>query len=372
MKCIYNAKILIVEEQEINTCLLKAILAREGYRNVSSTDDARQALPLFRELRPDLVLLDVGMSHLHGFEVLAQLGEFTRTDYIPILMLTADTRPENKQRGFDGGAADFISKPFRVAEVALCARNFLRARQLHLRMARDLGLEARVRSRTNQLQAAQVETLERLARAAESGAMGAATEDDEHTGRVAHLAALVAQNMELPPEQVALIGRAAALHDIGKISVPERILLKPGALTFDEFEVMKTHAEAGARLLQGGHCEVVSMAQTIALTHHERWDGSGYPHGLRGEEIPLVGRIVALADVFDALTHERPYKAAWSCERARDEIKQQRGRHFDPAVVDAFLRLETHNAVFQNNDVALCAGAFGSCATLQPGSGAHA
>lgn len=198
-------------------------------------------------------------------------------------------------------------------------------------------LEERVQERTAELAQSQIEILSRLARAAEY------RDDDtgQHTQRVAHTATLLAQSLGLPMEQVELIHQAAPLHDVGKIAISDLILLKPGKLTDEEFDMMKTHSPIGAAMLSNGHSEVVQMAECIAGAHHERWDGRGYPQQLSGEQIPLEGRIIAVADVFDALTHERPYKKAWSVAETVTEIARQSGKQFDPQVVEAFLKL-TH------------------------------
>lgn len=202
-------------------------------------------------------------------------------------------------------------------------------------------LERTVRERTEALEQARLETLHRLALAAEY------RDDDthQHTERVGRTAALVAHELGLPAESVALIRRAAPLHDIGKVGISDEILLKPGKLTAEEFVAMQKHAEIGAKILGGGKFAVLSLARRIALTHHERWDGTGYPHGRAGEAIPLSGRIAAVADVFDALTHDRPYKRAWSVPEAVAEIERTAGEHFDPRVVEAFTALDHHRLV---------------------------
>lgn len=337
MKSLQESNILIVEDQEFNVRLLNGILLREGYTNVIHTTDPRHAVALFQEFQPDLVLLDLHMPHLDGFGVMAQLRVLGLDDSVPILILTADSDPQIRNRALACGAMDFINKPFQVSEVLLRARNFLNMRRTHLELkAEKRNLEDLVRERNSDLEEAQLEMLERLAHMAECRHH----ETIEHTLRVGNLASCLAEKLGMGAREIALLHRAASLHDIGKISVPDHILLKNGSLTEDEFEIMKTHVQTGARLLQGGNSEVVIMAETIALTHHERWDGHGYPRGLRGKEIPLVGRIVGLADVFDALTHERPYKEAWPVEKAHQEIRHQSGRHFDPEVVEAFFSIE--------------------------------
>jgi putative two-component system response regulator len=191
----------------------------------------------------------------------------------------------------------------------------------------------RVRERTRQRDKAQDEMLQRLA------AAGEARDDDtgQHTQRVGRLASEVAQAIGLPADRVALIRQAAPLHDIGKIGIPDAVLLKPGKLSPDEYEVMKGHTIIGARILADGQCDVVRLAASIARHHHERWDGTGYPDRLTAEAIPIEARIVALVDVFDALMHERPYRPAWPRQRVLDHLRQERGRHFDPAICDAFL-----------------------------------
>ena len=328
-------RILVVDDQPANVEVLARILKREGYRNVKSTNDPREALPLFTQFQPDLILLDLVMPHLDGVAVIELLRpHIPASAYLPILVLTADSTAEAKRRALSAGAKDFLAKPFDRTEVLLRIQNLLETRLLYrqLQGVNDT-LEDEVAKRTRELQDARNETLQRLALAAER------RDDDtgEHIRRVGALSALVAEAMELTGAQVELIGGAAPLHDVGKIGIPDGILLKPGKLQSEEFERMKTHSAIGADILAGSSVPVLRMAEEIALTHHERWDGTGYPYGLRAMEIPLSGRIVAVADVFDALTHERPYKEAWPVREAVEEIERQSERQFDPRVVEAFL-----------------------------------
>ena len=329
------ARILIIDDQPANA-LAGRHFAGRGLSGIQEHHDSRQALPMFLEYQPDLILLDLQMPHLDGFEVMKQLRPRIPLDtFFPILVLTADINPETKRQALAEGAIDFLTKPFDATEVILRIRNLLQTRALHLQLQnQNQLLEQKVRERTAELEETQIEILERLALAAEY------RDDDtgEHTKRVGQMSAQIAQALSLPKAEVELIRRAAPLHDVGKIAIPDSILLKPGKLTHEEFEYMKTHTTLGAKMLSGGRFPLLQRAEEIALTHHERWDGNGYMQ-LQGEMIPIAGRIVAVADVFDALTSERPYKKAWPRNQAIEEIQGQSGRQFDPRVVDAFLEV---------------------------------
>jgi putative two-component system response regulator len=330
-----NARILIVDDEPNNVDLLRRLLERAGFSRIESTNDSREAVDLYVKFRPDLILLDLHMPHRDGLEVMDELNQIAEASYLPILMLTGDDTPEAKREALSRGAKDFLNKPFHSDEVLLRIRTLLETRFLYLQIqSQNQMLEAKVRDRTRELEAAQIEIIERLARAAEF-------RDDntgQHTERVGQMAALLARQIGLPDSQVSLIRRAAPLHDVGKIGIPDSVLLKLGKLTADEFEIVKTHTTIGARILSGSHFTILRLAEEIAFNHHERWDGNGYV-GIAGSAIPLVGRIVAVADVFDALTQKRPYKAAWAVSDAIGEIDRQRNRQFDPALVDAFLRI---------------------------------
>ncbi len=334
---LYDARILIVDDQLANVRLLERILQQAGYLNVQSTTDPSRMRTLYAEFQPDLILLDLHMPGLDGFTVMHQLNALiAKQSYLPILILTADISPDIKRRALAVGAKDFLTKPFDAVEALLRIKNLLETRLLYLQLQnQNQILEQKVSERTQALEEAHAETLERLARAAEY-------RDDvtgQHTQRVGRLSALVAQALGLPPEEVALIRQAAPLHDVGKIGIPDGILLKPGKLTVEEFEAVKRHTTIGATLLSRSRSKLLMVAEQIALTHHERWDGTGYPQKLGSEEIPMVGRIVAVVDVFDALVNERPYKHAWPAKDAVAELKSQKNRQFDAAVVEAFLHV---------------------------------
>jgi len=334
---VFSAKILIVDDEPPNVRLLERILSRAGYANVWTTLDSRQVAPMYIEVQPDIILLDLMMPHFSGFEVMEQLRAIVPNGmYLPILVLTADIAPEARERALSNGARDFLLKPFDHTEVLLRIRNLVETRLLYSRVqGQNEILEIEVRNRTREIEESQIEILSRLARAGEF------RDDDtgQHTQRVGHASSMLARHLGFSPAEVELVQQTAPLHDVGKIGVSDSILLKPGRLTPEELAVMRTHTTIGAALLSGGHSDLVLMAETIARTHHERWDGQGYPAGLAGEEIPLIGRIVSIVDVFDALTHERPYKRAWPLEEALIEVASQRGQQFDPRVVDAFLKM---------------------------------
>ena len=330
-----NARILIVDDEPGNVDLLRRLLERAGFSRLESTNDPREAAGLYVKFRPDLILLDLHMPHMDGLAVMDELNQIAEASYLPILMLTGDVSQEAKREALSRGAKDFLNKPFHSDEVLLRIGTLLETRFLYLQIqGQNQMLEAKVRERTRELEAAQIEIIERLARAAEF-------RDDntgQHTERVGQMAALLAKQIGLPDSQVALIRRAAPLHDVGKIGVPDSILLKLGKLTDEEFDLVKTHTTIGARILSGSRFPILRLAEEIAYNHHERWDGFGYA-GIAGNAIPLAGRIVAVVDVFDALTQKRPYKAAWPVGEAIAEIDRQRAKQFDPTLVDAFLRI---------------------------------
>ena len=324
-------RVLIIDDEEPNLRVLQRILAEAGFTQVRAVQDSRRGLSQMGEFGPDILLLDLQMPHLDGFSVMRQVkNRIGPSEYFPILVISGDLAPESKQRALTEGAKDFIAKPFDRVEVVLRVKNLLETRDL------NRSLEDRVRERTEQVRVTQLAVADRLALAAELRDYGRGA----HTHRVGRTAAAIAAALGLPDDEVRIIRRAAPLHDLGKIGVPEAILLKPGALTLDEWDVLKTHTTLGAAILSGSDNPVLQVAEEIALYHHENWDGTGYTPGLAGEEIPLPGRIAALADVFDALIHDRPYKKAWSVDEAVQWITEQKGGKFDPAVVDAFLATE--------------------------------
>ncbi|MBO9609528.1 MAG: response regulator, partial [Paenibacillaceae bacterium] len=318
-----------------NVSLLERILGRAGFKRVYSTMDSLQVERLIAEVNPDIILLDLHMPGMDGIAILNMIRERSGPeDYLPVLMLTADLTTEAKQKGLQAGVNDFLTKPYDRTEVILRITNLLRTRFLHIQLQHyNNQLEEKVRERTKDLEQAQLEILLLLGRAAEY-------RDDmtgQHTQRVGALSASIAERLGLSEQEIRMIHTAAPLHDIGKIGIPDDILLKPGRFEPHEFERMKSHTAIGFSILDGSSFKLLILAQSIAHAHHEKWDGTGYPRALQGEEIPLAARIVALADFYDALTHERPYKRAWTKEETLAEIAAQRGKHFDPRLVDVFL-----------------------------------
>jgi putative two-component system response regulator len=333
-----DMRVLIVDDNAANVELVEQVLAQSGYTDVLSTRDATSVPDLCGAHVPDLLLLDLHMPGLSGYEVMAAIRELLEPPQsLPVLVLTADASRDARHKALSMGARDFINKPIDPTELLLRVGNLLRTRQLQQQLeSRNTLLDEAVRIRTVQLEQARLESLVVLATMAEYHDYATAN----HTQRVGLTAATIAQSLELPEQFVSTIQDAALLHDVGKVGISDRILLKPGRLTLEERATMMRHVEIGARILGQARSPVLRAAAEIARTHHERWDGDGYLAGLAGEEIPLAGRITAVADVFDALTHERPYKSAWDADRALSEIKSQAGTQFDPRVVDAFLSID--------------------------------
>lgn len=328
-----DAKILIVDDEPDNVNILEKMLKLAGYSSLQTTTDSRKAEEIYRDFLPDLVLLDLSMPHMDGFQVMNQLKEIETDSYLSVLVITALQDDETLLRAFDSGAKDFINKPFDSPEVLARIRNLLEVRLLHKQLKnQNQILEEKVQERTKELHDTRLEVVRRLGRAAEY-------RDNEtglHIIRMSKMCDIVGKTMGLCSNDCDLLLNASPMHDIGKIGIPDHILLKPGKLNPDEWEVMKTHTTIGANLLSGHDSELMRMASTIALTHHEKWDGTGYPKGLKKEEIPLMGRICALCDVFDALTSKRLYKEAWSIKDSCAEIKRNSGKHFDPKLVEVF------------------------------------
>ncbi len=334
--------ILVVDDEERNLRLIEAMLLPMGYE-IAIAQNGEEALQKVDECFPDVILLDIMMPLMDGYEVARRIKKNPHTRIIPVVMVTNLGDVKDRVKAIEAGADDFLSKPVEKVELKARVSSLVKVKAYndHMRTYQE-KLESEVNKRTDQLRVAlkkikqaSHETIYRLCRAAEY-------KDDNtagHIHRVSNYAALVAAKLGLRKKTTESILLAAPMHDIGKIGVPDHILQKPGKLTPDEWEIMKMHTLYGSKILEGSHVGYIRFAEVIALTHHEKWDGSGYPFGIKGDKIPLVGRIMAIADVFDALTSRRPYKKAFSVEKSFEIINQGRGTHFDPDIVDAFFSI---------------------------------
>jgi len=338
-----GACILIVDDEPRNVRILKRVLAVAGYRRVIAITDPREALARFAEIEPDLLLLDLHMPKIDGLAVMGRLrAGMPVSEYFPILMLTGDSSPEACQRALAMGASDFVAKPFDMHEVLIRIKNLLETRSLHRQVAEhNHQLECKVRERTAELDTAHMDTIARLALAAEF-------RDDEtgrHTQRVGALSELLASAMGWSDSAAALLGLAAPLHDVGKIGIPDAILCKAGMLTVSERKTMERHTTMGAKILSGGRSSFIQLAEKVALSHHERWDGHGYPDRISGPAILPAARIVAVADFFDATAHDRVYRKAWPIHQVLAAIAAMSGSAFDPAVADLCSRPEVQESM---------------------------
>ena len=338
-----KSRILVVDDEDNNLLVMEAMLIPLGYE-VTMARDGMEALEKVRSLPPDVILLDIMMPKMDGFTVVKRLKGDENTKIIPVVMVTALSETEDRVRALEVGADDFLTKPVDVTELQARVASLLKVKAYNDHM-RDYQkeLEGEVAKRTEQLRQAlkevkarSLDTIYRLSRAAEHR--------DESTGahiqRVSNYSDAIARNMGLDDEFVEAILYASPMHDVGKIGIPDHVLMKPGKLEPDEWEIMQQHTVIGAKILENSDTDFMKLSEIIALTHHEKWDGSGYPKGLQGADIPLAGRIVAIADVFDALASKRPYKDAFSIEKSLNIIRETRGKHFDPDVVDTFFAIE--------------------------------
>jgi putative two-component system response regulator len=327
-------RIAIIDDVAINLTLLTALVGKLGDCESIVFQEARKGLAWCSENQPDLIVVDYMMPAMNGIEFISLLRAVAGREDVPILMITANDDKDVRYEALQSGATDFLTKPVDRIEFSARVRNMLALGASRKKLAdKAAWLADEVEKATAAIHSREQELLFRISRAAEFRD----PETGAHIQRMAHYSHMIAARLGLSAEDQQLILQAAPMHDVGKIGIPDFILLKPAALTVQEFAVMKTHAALGFELLKESASRILQAAATIAISHHEKYDGSGYPYGVVGEAIPLFGRVVAVADVFDALTSERPYKRAWPVERAADYLREGAGGHFDPACVDAFI-----------------------------------
>ncbi len=351
-----SAKIMIVDDEPINIKVVQKYLQGHGYTNFRTLTDSTVAVQVARDERPDIILLDIMMPEVSGIEILQHVREDVLLHHVPVVILTAVGDARIKQKALQLGATDFLTKPVDPSELVLRVGNALvvKAHYDHLEDY-STQLERQVRARTAELMASRRGLVQTLARAAEYRD----NETAHHIMRVGRYVGIIARELGISPEIAEVLEEASLLHDVGKIGIADAILLKPGKLTDAEYETMRQHCAFGRKIIQqspdtawerrGPRSQLdsidpgnavawmIPVAATIAQTHHEHWDGSGYPLGLEGEQIPIEGRITAVADVYDALSSKRPYKEAYSRESCIELLERGRGSHFDPSILDAFL-----------------------------------
>ncbi|MBI5186223.1 MAG: two-component system response regulator [Nitrospinae bacterium] len=317
--------VLVVDDTPENIDILTETLD-PSYRTRIATNGEKALKMAFSNTPPDLILLDIMMPGMNGYDVCKKLKESQSTHGIPVIFITAMNEVADEKKGLELGAVDYITKPISPAIVLARVKTHLALYD------QTRHLESMVEQRTAELEKTRHQIIHRLGRASEFKD----NETGNHVIRMSHYSRLIAQAFGLGEEPVDILFNAAPMHDVGKIGIPDKVLLKPGKLDNAELESIRKHPEMGAEIIGDHHDILLRTARTLALTHHEKWDGSGYPNKLKGEEIPLFGRIVAIADVFDALTSERPYKKAWPVKEAAHELEKSAGTNFDPGLIGPF------------------------------------
>lgn len=330
--------IYVVDDVPTNIELVEAVFRKDTDIIIEKALDGKELLEeLGKSPVPDLIVLDLMMPTVDGFEVLRQLKPVRDKNYFPIIVLSALTDKQSIIDALSLGADDYVTKPFFVEELKARVYNMLKLKERDEFLNTSLDvMESNLLEKLKMLELTQLEVIIRLGKASEF-------RDDEtgrHIERIADYVRIIAEEMSMIKDHVNMLFYASPMHDVGKIGIPDSILLKPGKLTDEEFSIIKLHTVIGSKILSGTTLPLLELAREIALSHHEKWDGSGYPLGLKGSDIPIAGRIVAIADVFDALTSERVYKAAWPFDKAIDYLKENSGKQFDPDVVNIFMKVQ--------------------------------
>jgi putative two-component system response regulator len=353
-------KILIVDDDRMSRLLLNSILSRMSYQ-VSEAFDGDDCLEKAVSFCPDLILMDVGMPRMDGLEVTRQLKNNDETKNIPVMIVSGHDELEDRVRAVEAGAEDFLSKPVEQIILKAKVKSLLKIKEYNDNVHNyQKKLETEVEKKTSHLKQAldelqtaseklrlySMDTILRLSQAAEYKD----TDTGEHIQRIGYYIQAIGKAMALSDQEIEIYQFASPMHDVGKIGIPDHILMKPGPLDDSEWDIMKQHTLIGGRILGGSDSSILKTAETIALTHHEKWNGKGYPYGLKGLDIPLVGRLTAIADVFDALTSKRPYKDAFPVEKAFEIMAEERGNSFDPKLLDVFLSIKTEIADIRNTN----------------------
>ena len=365
-----TCKIMIVDDEQLVIRVVRRFLSSDGYENFITVTDSRKALEAIVHEQPDVVLLDIMMPHVTGMDLLKVRQKTLSLQHIPFIILSATSEHQIKRDALQHGATDFLSKPVDPSDLTLRVQNALTVKRHHDHLANyAIELERQVRARTSQIEKSREQIIHCLARAAEYRD----NETGEHVIRVGKYCSVIADQLGFGPEYCYQIELAAQLHDVGKIGIPDSILLNPGKLNNEEFDVMKTHCGLGMQIMEpladaeservrrhtdmggfimdGVDSPMLELAATIARTHHEKWDGTGYPFQLKGEIIPIEGRICCVADVYDALCSERPYKPKFPIQKCLEIMLSERGSRFDPIVLDAFFeRIEEIESIRQSYD----------------------
>ncbi|MES2604804.1 MAG: HD domain-containing phosphohydrolase, partial [Pseudomonadota bacterium] len=328
-----NSPIFVVDDEPVNLKLIERVLGTEGYHSVLSIQNPVDVSTRFREQRPNLILLDINMPRMNGFDVLERLKSEAGDALPPVIFLTAELAANHRAKAFEQGVLDFISKPFNRQELLARVRNLLTLELAHQELTQKKNnLELVVNKRTEALRRSQLQVVQVLGKAAEFRD----NETGAHIMRMSNISAHLAKLLGHDDDFVQLMLNASPMHDVGKIAIPDNILLKPGKFNPDEWEIMKTHTVLGYEILKSNDSAILNLASEIALHHHEKWDGTGYPAGLAGANIPISCRIVSVSDTFDALLSQRPYKKPWPLEEATAYMFAQAGLQFDPEIIEVF------------------------------------